>query len=120
AALKSVVDQARKRVEGWGAVVVGVTPEHPTGASALAGAKLNLLPAEERHDASVWRRWEIWVPVMLIGVVALLATALPLWQKRGYAIVLAQLADATRIQAEGSIALREQLEQLTGDYNFAL
>jgi general secretion pathway protein L len=53
-------------------------------------------------------------------VAALVATALPVWQKRGYAIALMQLAAQGRVQADASNALREQLERLTGDYNFAL
>src|SRR6185436_21066531 len=58
--------------------------------------------------------------VALIAVAALVATALPIWQKRGYAIALMQLASQGRVQADASNALREQLERLTGDYNFAL
>ena len=37
AALRTVVDQACRRAEAWGATVVGVTPEAPVGAAALAG-----------------------------------------------------------------------------------
>jgi len=120
AALRSVVDQARRRVESWGATVVGVTPEAPAGAAALAGATLNLLPEEERPNGAVWRRLALWVPLALIAAVAVLAVALPIWQKRGYTIALMQTADQARVQAEASNALRDQLEQLTGDYNFAL
>jgi general secretion pathway protein L len=120
AALKSIVDEARRRAESWGATVVGVTPESPAGAPVPAGRALNLLPEAERPDTSIWRRWEILLPVVLIGAVALMATALPLWQKRGYAIALMQLANQGRAQADASNALREQLELFTGDYNFAL
>jgi general secretion pathway protein L len=120
AALKAVVDQARRTVEPWGAVVAAVTPESPTGAAALAGRSLNLLPAAERPDESIWRRRQIWVPLALIAIVAIVAIVLPLWQKRGYAIELAKLADQTRVQADASSALREELDRLTGDYNFAL
>ncbi len=120
AALKTVVDQARRRAEGWGAAVVAVVPDRPDGTAPVAGSTLNLLPAAERPDAASLRRWEIWVPVGLIVVAAIVATALPVWQKRGYAIALMQLANDGRVQADASNALREQLERLTGDYNFAL
>ncbi|MEO8303872.1 MAG: pilus assembly protein PilM [Betaproteobacteria bacterium] len=120
AALKSAVDQARRRVEDWGAAVVAVTPELPTDSAALGGTTLNLLPSAERPDATTWRRWEVWVPLALIAVLAVVATALPVWQKRGYAIALLKLADQGRVQADASSALRDELERQTGDYNFAL
>jgi len=120
AALKTIVDQARRRAEDWGAALVGVTPESPQGAAALKRAMLNFIPKAERSDTSTWRRPGIWVPVALLVAVALAAVALPLWQKRGYAIALGTLADQARTQAVAASALREQLERLTGDYNFAL
>ena len=60
------------------------------------------------------------MPVALIAVLAVVATALPVWQKRGYAIALLKLADQGRVQADASSALRDELERQTGDYNFAL
>jgi hypothetical protein len=66
------------------------------------------------------RSWQIWVPLGLLVAAALFATALPLWQKRGYAIALQQQAMQGRTAADASNALREQLERLTGEYNFAL
>ncbi len=119
AALKAVVDQSRRRAESWGAVVVAVTPDRPSGPPAT-GKALNLLPMAERPEAATRRRWNVWAPVALIAVAALVATALPVWQKRGYTIALMQLASQGRVQADASNALREQLERLTGDYNFAL
>jgi general secretion pathway protein L len=119
AALKTVVGEAKRRAESWGANVVAVTPGAP-GASSRPGAALNLLPASERPEGSSRRRWELWAPIALLAAAALFATALPLWQKRGYAIGLMQLAGQGRVQADASNALREQLERLTGDYNFAL
>ena len=120
AALRSVVEQARQRAESWGATVVGVMPEAPAGAGAPARMTLNLLPEEERPEGAAWRRLSVWVPLALIAAVALLAVALPIWQKRGYTIDLMKVSDQARVQADASNKLREQLEQLTGDYNFAL
>jgi general secretion pathway protein L len=119
AALKSVIGEAKRRAEGWGANVVAVTPDAP-GAAARAGTALNLLPASERPEGSSRRRWELWAPIALLAAAALFATALPLWQKRAYAIGLMQLASQGRVQADAASAVREQLERLTGDYNFAL
>jgi general secretion pathway protein L len=120
AALKTIVDQVRRRAESWGATVVAVTPASPTGAVPLAGPVLNLLPGAGQAQTSARPRWEIWVPLALIAAAALFATALPLWQKRGYVIALLQQASQARAQADASGALREELERLTGDYNFAL
>ncbi|MET0682583.1 MAG: hypothetical protein ABWZ29_04490 [Casimicrobiaceae bacterium] len=118
AALKSVVEQARRRAESWGAAVVAVTPDLPSGGPP-EGRALNLSPEGERPEA-LSRRWQIWAPIALIVAGLIFATALPLWQKRGYAIALMQLANQGRAQADASSALREQLDRLTGDYNFAL
>jgi general secretion pathway protein L len=120
AALKTVVDQVRRRAESWGATVVAVTPALPTGAVPLAGPMLNLLPGAGQAQTSSRRRWEIWGPLALIAAAVIFATALPLWQKRGYAIALLQQAGQARAQADASGALRDELERLAGDYNFAL
>ena len=120
AALKTIVNQVRRRAESWGATVVAVTPASPTGAVPLAGPLLNLLPGAGQARTSSRHSWEIWVPLALIAAAVLFATALPLWQKRGYAIALQQQAGQARAQADASGALREELERLIGDYNFAL
>jgi general secretion pathway protein L len=120
AALRSFVDQARRRVESWGAKVVAVTPESPSGAAALSATTLNLLPPADRPETSRWRRWQTWVPLAALAVVAFVVIALPIWQKRVYAISLAQLVDQAKVQADASGALRDELERLTDHYNFAL
>jgi general secretion pathway protein L len=120
AALKSFVDQARRRVEAWGAQIVAVTPESPSGVAALSSTALNLLPPEERPDSSRWGRWKVGVPLAALTVAALIVIALPIWQKRAYAISLGHLVDQAKVQADASAALRDELERLAGDYNFAL
>ncbi len=67
-----------------------------------------------------WRRWHLWVPIALIAAMALVAIVLPIWQKRDYVIALTQITEQARVQAAASSALRQQLESMTGDYNFAL
>ena len=61
AALRSVVSDARKRAESWGAAVVAVTPDAPgsDGPSTTARSRLNLLPATERPKVAWWRRWRV-------------------------------------------------------------
>jgi general secretion pathway protein L len=125
AALKTAVDAARRHAETWGAVVVGVTPEAPEPGSATVvpparWSKLNLLPEEERPEAVLWRRPQFLLPAALLGIAALIAIVLPIWQKRDYAIALTEVTEQARVQAAASDALRQLLDLTTGDYNFAL
>ena len=125
AALRTVVDPARRHAESWGATVVGITPESLDGAAGgvprpAAWSRLNLLPIDERPDAFVWRRPHFWVPATLVVALALFAVALPIWQKRDYVIALNEITEQARLQAAASDALRQQLDRVTGDYNFAL
>jgi len=75
AALRTVVDEARRHAESWGATVVAVTPETLDAAAASvvapsAWSKLNLLPEAERPDRAVWRRWQFWLPVTSLAIAA--------------------------------------------------
>src|SRR5258708_16277934 len=56
----------------------------------------------------------------MVAPVALAGIAIPVWQKRDYAISLNTLAGEARTQAAVSEALRAELETKVGDYNFAL
>jgi len=60
------------------------------------------------------------LPLGLVAAVALAAIAIPLWQKRDFAIALNTLANGARRQAAVSDALRAELDTRAGDYNFAL
>jgi general secretion pathway protein L len=122
AALKSVVDQARRHAENWGATVIAVTPDTPgSGGPAITPAsKLNLLPPVARQAEAWWRRWQLWVPIAAVGVAALIAIALPIWQKRDYAIALMRITEQARVQADAASALRQQLETMAADYNYVL
>src|SRR6185295_17103978 len=114
----------RRQAESWGATVVGVAAESPrigsTAANSTAWSRLNLLPHAERPDAAWWRRWQFWLPVSLLIIAAVVAVALPLWQKREFAVEYDLTTEHTRAQAAAADALRQQLDQATGDYNFAL
>ena len=114
---KAVVDTAMRHAAAWGATVLAAVPELPATASA---SRLNLLPHESRASHVVWKRWQFWLPLGLVAAVALAAIAIPLWQKRDFAIALNTLANGARAQAAVSDALRAELETKAGDYNFAL
>src|SRR5439155_1028585 len=58
--------------------------------------------------------------IAVLVMAALIAVALPLWQKREYAVEVGQTTDGTRKQAAAADALRQQVDQATGEYNFAL
>jgi general secretion pathway protein L len=117
AARRSLVDAAIASAAAWGAKVVAVTPSTPP---ALASTELNLLPAEMRNGTRFARRWQFWLPIVALGVVALTAVVLPVWQKREYAIALNTVAAQAMQQSAVSESLRTQLERQIGDYNFAL
>jgi general secretion pathway protein L len=114
---KSVVDSLLRHATAWGANVAAVVPEPP---ATVSHSRLNLLPHEARSARAVWRRWQFWLPLGLVASVALAAIAIPLWQKRDYVITLNALANDARAQAGVSEALRTELENKVGDYNFAL
>ena len=114
---KAVVDAALRYTTAWGAAVAAAVPEPPTAASQ---SRFNLLPHEARSTRAVWMRWQFWLPLALVASVALAAIAIPLWQKRDYAIALNAMAGEARVQASVSDALRTELETKVGDYNFAL
>jgi general secretion pathway protein L len=117
AARRGVVDQALQAVEGWGGHVVAVVPDIPAVASA---SRLNLLPEDRRPASGTWRRWQVVAPVALLVSIVLVSLALPVWQKREYAIALGRQVDSARAQASVSEGVRTELERLTGEYNFAL
>ena len=122
AALRTHVDQARRLAEGWGAIVVGVSPDVPGVEERVRVAShgLNLLPDDARTEISPWRRWQVWAPLALLLVAILFAAGLPVWQKRDYTITMAQAAEQARVQAAAADALRGEFERTTSDYNFAL
>lgn len=116
AALKTVVDGARRQVEEWGASVQAVVP----GPASTMPPQLNLIPTDERPRAGSWRRWQVWVPVLLVAAVALATVIVPLMQKREYAIALNKQTEEARVQALAADVLRTQLERAQGEYNFVL
>jgi len=117
AARRTVVDAALRHAQAWGATVVGVSPEPPAAAST---STLNLLPPELWPSTSPWRRWQVWLPIALLLLLAMVTVVLPLLQKREYAIALSRLEDEARTRAAVSENLRSELDRLVGDFNFAL
>ncbi len=119
ATLKTAVDSARRQVEDWGGVVIAVVPG-PVHTRVARATRLNLIPPEARPQSAMWRRWQWWAPATLVVMGALAVLAVPLLQKREYAIALNKQTEAAHQQAEASDALRTQLDRQQGDYNYAL
>jgi general secretion pathway protein L len=117
AARRAVVDQAIQVAESLGANVGGVSPEEP---SRAADSRLSLVPDARRAERSAGQRWRFWVPFGLLLAAALAAAAIPIVQKRQYAIALHQHVDEARSRAAVSEGLRNELDRLAADYNFAL
>ena len=115
AALRSIVDDACKQVEAWGAVPRAVVPGPPATA-----AKLNLIPDVARPRPLEWRRWQVWAPAAIVATIALAAVIVPLAQKRQYAIALSALSAEAGQQAQAADGVRQQLEVLQNDYNYVL
>jgi general secretion pathway protein L len=114
---RNAVDPALKHVAAWGGEVSAVVAEPPATASQ---SRLNLLPPEARTTPVLWRRWQFWIPIVLLIAMVAAAIVIPLWQKREYAIELAKEADHARARAAVSEALRNELNGRVADYNFAL
>ena len=117
AARRTAVDPALKHVAAWGAEVVAVVPDTPANAGQ---SRLNLLPRGMRTTRPLMRRFDIWVPIVLLGLLALAAAAIPLWQKRHYVQQLDLETNDARARAAVSENLRTVLNARVGDYNFAL
>src|SRR5262249_47438557 len=115
AALKTVVDDARKQVENWGAVPVAVVPGPPG-----AAPRLNRIPDIARPRPLHWRRWQVWAPLAAIAVFAIAAVFVPLVQKRQYAIALNVLNAEAATQAQAADGVRKQLEAMQNEYNYVL
>jgi len=116
AALKSIVDAARKQIEDWGAVPIAVIPGPPT----TVPTRLNLLPTAARPRPLQLRRWQVWAPLALVVLLVAAAVFVPLIQKREYAIALADLNAQAGQQAAVADKLRQQLEQMQNEYNYVL
>lgn len=116
AALKTVVDDARKQVEEWGAIPVSVVPGPPEA----GGTRFNLIPGAARARPLQWRRWQVWAPLAAVAAVTLAAVVIPLMQKRQYAIALiADTAQAAQA-AQAADAVRQRLDRMQSDYNYIL
>ena len=123
AALRSVVTEARRRAESWGAHVVAVTPDAPGDEvrrrRAARGSTCCRKPSARRSPGGA--AGSSGLPLALVAFVALIAIALPIWQKRGYVIALLQTAEQGRVAGRRrERAARSSSSRLTEDYNFVL
>jgi general secretion pathway protein L len=114
---RPIVDAAIAHATQWGAEVRTVSADDPASSSP---SRLNLAPDALRTAPAPWKRWQFWVPIALLALVAAVAVVLPLWQKRETAIAIINRAEAARQQAMVSERLRGELERAAADYNFAL
>src|SRR5258706_2702976 len=102
AALKTIVDSAKKQAEEWGAVVVAVVPGPPT----TTPTRLNLLPNAARPRPLQSRRWQRRAPGALMPALATAAPIVPHPQKRQYAIEPAALDGQAGVQGEAGGKVR--------------
>jgi general secretion pathway protein L len=115
AALRTIVDEARRRVEEWGAVPLAVVPGPPS-----TRTRLNLLPNGVRPRPLQWRQWQVWAPLAAVALFAFAAVVVPLVQKREYAIALNAMDAEARQGALAADNVRTQLEAVQNDYNYVL
>jgi len=115
AALRSVVDDACKRIEAWGAVPRAVVPGPPT-----TSVSLNLIPEVARPRPLEWRRWQVWTPFAAVAAIAFAAVIVPLAQKREYAIELSAISAQAGQEARAADSVRTQLDAMQNDYNYIL
>jgi general secretion pathway protein L len=96
AARRTSVDPALRHIAAWGAEVVAIVPEPPANASQ---SRLNLLPQEMRKSRPLFRRFDVWIPLLVVGALALAAAVIPVWQKRHHVQQLSAQADEARTRA---------------------
>ena len=114
ATLRANADRIMAQLREAGAEIVALSPDPPENIES----KLNLLPTEDRPSLRPWQRWAISGGVVLIVLLLLAAIALPIGQKRAYAIKLRQQADTAQIQAMEVTRLHDELDRLVADYDF--
>jgi general secretion pathway protein L len=114
---RRTLDQALAQARAFGADVVAVVDGSPRDA---AESKINLLDPEDRSGGGRFLRWQVLVPLAVLVALFVAALAVPLWQKREYAIAMMNTADEAAIRAQQSDRLRTELDRMVGQYNFAL
>jgi general secretion pathway protein L len=113
---RSVVEQALKTAQSAGAAVARV--ELGTARPDGGREPLNLLPQQSR-DAAGDRRL-VRALIVLTIILAIVAVAIPLQRQRSKLAALTDQVAATRVEAEQSHALRENLDRLTDTNAFLL
>jgi general secretion pathway protein L len=120
AALRSLVDQLRRQVAGWGGIVVGVVPGMPGRGPGASARRLDLLPEDEHTERGRLRSWHFWVPAAAFLLLVIAAVTYPLVQKRHQMHNLTESTDQARQRAGAADGVRQQLEQAVTDYNYVL
>jgi general secretion pathway protein L len=112
---RSIVEQALKMAQAVGAVAsrVELGTARPDGREPL-----NLLP-QESGDVAGERRL-VRALIVLALILAMVAVAIPLQRQRAKLAALTDQVASTRVEAEESHALREELDRLTQTSTFLL
>jgi general secretion pathway protein L len=107
-------DRIMAQLRETGAEIVALPADPPENIES----KLNLLPTESRPSWLPWQRWAVVAGAALIALLLITAFALPILQKRSYAIEVRKQADAMQIQAAEITHLRDELDRLVADHDF--
>ena len=113
------IDERVARLAEMGGNVRGVVTADD---AARFDAPVDLLPEDRRgeREAAGDARIGRWAALAAVGVLALAAALVPVWQKRETTIALNPLVLKAKQEAEATDALARELERLTADYNFLL
>jgi general secretion pathway protein L len=112
-ALRSHVDDVAAGMRAAGAELEAVVPQ---GAES---AGVNLLPVQEERAVTSRTVLRL-LPWVLVLLLALAATAIPIWQKRELAIAINREVGRAHDLAQTVDTIRREAEQLEGQYNFLL
>lgn len=113
---RKAVDKAIKTLNDMGAEVEAVLADPPQDADS----EFNLLPGSDKPKVSVQQYGIVAGVSFLLLLLLVAAIALPIWQKRDYAIKLGKQVDQVRGQAQEVEQLRNTLDQIVADYDFVL
>lgn len=114
---RQAVDGLLQTLTGWGAPISAVYVSETATAS---GEPLDLMPKQRRTIAPSKQRWVIRLLLPLTAVLAVVAIAVPIWQKRDAVVTLMPIVGRARIQANETEALRSAQEKLAAEYIFML
>lgn len=114
---RSEVDSSLDLLERWSAPVNAV---YVAGTALPSGDAINLMPAERSTSQPPKLRGTNAGLLLLTLILAMIAIAIPIWQKRQAVIALLPIVDRAKQQAKETDALRREQERLAAEFNFML